>query len=298
MKVALAGFLQKGGSAGLGPASTPLLAVPRRARNSLVLEVGGGTHVLMRHQVEGFAKAARLGMLVDLDRHEVVLGEHVISLRGRDVPLGIFSVLAGRQGRPTRLQELFEPVWGRKYKPEFDSGTIYYPMCQVRKLLESSATGLREILVKVSGGYRLPPGMRVGTVRRARDPRVEDRSQESLIEMACQRGFIDNRSYCKVARVSKSTAPRDLLDMVRKGLLERVGEGRGTRYRPVTSRSPRSIDPSVEPWIRPARTPGHPDRKKQKSNSTRDDEVVLSISPLQDRIGPSRGEPHAWVGKR
>jgi predicted HTH transcriptional regulator len=104
-------------------------------------------------------------------------------------------------------------------------------MCRLRKILEDASSGLKDIVIKVTGGYRLRPGLRMGTVKRQTAPKAEDRSRDSVIDIIRQRGFINNRSYCEITNASRSTALRELADLVRLGVLERVGQGRSARYR-------------------------------------------------------------------
>ncbi len=48
-------------------------------------------------------------------------------------------------------------------------------------------------------------------------------------------GFITNREYCRLNKVERSTAFRDLNQFVAEGLLEALGQGRARRYRLVSS---------------------------------------------------------------
>lgn len=231
MKVALAGLEQGRGYTALGPATTPSMATPSREYQIMVLETAGGTYTLERRQLEGFVKAAKLDILVDIERENALIGEIVVGMEGREIPLKILASMVRRQGKPMTLGQIFEDAWGRKYNPSFDSNTVYFHMCRLRKILEDASAGLKDIVIKVTGGYRLQPGLRMGTVTRQTAPRAEDRSRQSVVEVVRQRGFINNRSYCEITNASRSTALRELADLVRLGVLERVGQGRSARYR-------------------------------------------------------------------
>ena len=58
---------------------------------------------------------------------------------------------------------------------------------------------------------------------------LNERQVKALAIMA-QRGPINNREYRVKFGVSHTTATADLRDLVAKGLIERVGTGRGTHY--------------------------------------------------------------------
>jgi DNA-binding winged helix-turn-helix (wHTH) protein len=197
----------------------------------MILETTGGTYTLERRQLQGFVTAARLDILVDTEREHAVIGDTVVGMEGREIPLKILASMVRRQGKPMALGQLFEDTWGRKYNPSFDSNTVYFHMCRLRKILDEASAGLRGIVIKVTGGYRLKPGLRMGTAKRATAPRAEYRSRDSVVEVIRQRGFINNRSYCEITNASRSTALRELADLVRLGVLERVGQGRSARYR-------------------------------------------------------------------
>jgi ATP-dependent DNA helicase RecG len=57
--------------------------------------------------------------------------------------------------------------------------------------------------------------------------------QVKALAIIAERGPINNREYRERFNVSHTTATADLRDLVAKGLIERVGTGRGTHYRPV-----------------------------------------------------------------
>lgn len=231
MKVALAGLEEGRGYTALGPAITPKLAAPAREYQIMILETTGGSYTLERRQVEGFVKAAKLDVLVDLERENAIIGDVTVGMEGREIPLKILAAMVRREGKPMTLGQIFEDSWGRRYNPSFDSNTVYFHMCRLRKILEDAHPGLKDLVIKVTGGYRLKPGMRMGTVTRQTAPRAEDRSRQSVVEVVRQRGFINNRSYCEITNASRSTALRELADLVRLGVLERVGQGRSARYK-------------------------------------------------------------------
>lgn len=56
--------------------------------------------------------------------------------------------------------------------------------------------------------------------------------QKKALEVAFEKGTIDNSKYRKIADVHRQTAKRDLKDMVSKGILEKKGKTRGTHYIP------------------------------------------------------------------
>ena len=61
------------------------------------------------------------------------------------------------------------------------------------------------------------------------DTELNERQVKALAIIA-QRGPINNQEYRVKFGVSHTTATADLRDLVAKGLIERVGTGRGTHY--------------------------------------------------------------------
>lgn len=231
MTVALRGVNQTNGFERLGPATTPSLArgsAPRESK-ALKFETAGGAYTLDRKQVDGFLTAVPVEIVVDSVRQQIIIEGQAIGMEGRDIPLNILTSLIKHEGGPLGMAELFEEAWGRKYNPAYDANTVYFHICRLRKILDQ-ATGGKEVLTKVADGYQLKPGLRFGLIQRASTPRP-DRSKDAVVEIVKQRGFIDNRTYCEFTNTSRSTALRELADLVKAGVLERMGQGRGARYK-------------------------------------------------------------------
>ena len=47
-----------------------------------------------------------------------------------------------------------------------------------------------------------------------------------------EKGKITNADYAKMFKISRNTATNDLSNLVEKGLIKRVGRGRGSYYAP------------------------------------------------------------------
>jgi predicted HTH transcriptional regulator len=61
--------------------------------------------------------------------------------------------------------------------------------------------------------------------------------QARALAILAERGRITNREYRESFGVSNATAYADLAGLVEKGLIERVGVGRGASYRLISSGS-------------------------------------------------------------
>jgi len=94
-----------------------------------------------------------------------------------------------------------------------------------------SATGLPEPTFTQRGGQFVLTLWRDSLARTliiAQD--INDR-QRQAVAYAKQQGRITNTEYQVLVRVSKRTAHRELTELVRNGMLEKVGStGRGTAY--------------------------------------------------------------------
>ena len=52
------------------------------------------------------------------------------------------------------------------------------------------------------------------------------------LKIIFEKGKITNADYAKMFEISRNTATNDLSDLVEKGLIKRVGRGRGSYYAP------------------------------------------------------------------
>lgn len=182
-----------------------------------------------RKGVEGFVRATSCSLVIDRVRQQVRAGANVLGMEGREIPLNILSCLAQNAGGPVSMAKMFQVAWGRKFNAAFDANTVYFHICRLRKMLEESLGG-SELLVKTSEGYQLKPGLRFGLIELAETPKLQ-RGHNNLIDLIKQQGFITNRTYCEVTKTSRSTALRELADLVGRGILVSCGSGRGAHYR-------------------------------------------------------------------
>ena len=58
---------------------------------------------------------------------------------------------------------------------------------------------------------------------------LNERQQRAVLYVQ-EHGLITSREYRAINRIGKTMAYRELTDLVERGLLERRGEGRSTRY--------------------------------------------------------------------
>ncbi len=56
--------------------------------------------------------------------------------------------------------------------------------------------------------------------------------QKKAIKHIFARGKITNSDYVELFKVSRTTASNDLMELINKGLVERIGKGRGSCYLP------------------------------------------------------------------
>ena len=60
---------------------------------------------------------------------------------------------------------------------------------------------------------------------------LNERQREGL-KIIFEKGKITNADYAKVFKISRNTATNDLTELIKKGLIKRVGRGRGSYYVP------------------------------------------------------------------
>lgn len=60
---------------------------------------------------------------------------------------------------------------------------------------------------------------------------LNERQREGL-KIVFEKGKITNADYAKMFEISRNTATNDLTELVEKGLIKRVGRGRGSYYTP------------------------------------------------------------------
>ena len=197
-----------------------------------------------RRSVDGLTRASSFQLLVDVSRQRVFVDGKDLPLEGRDTPLGILAALIRHGGGPMTLEEMFPKVWGRALNPAYDSNTVYFHISRLRKFLEELAPGMN-ILSTTPEGYALAPGLRYALIEAEKPRQAVGRNKSKMLTLLADRKFVDNRSYCDITGVSRSTALRELADLVAAGILIREGAGRGVRYR-VASTDPAQLVSALE----------------------------------------------------
>jgi hypothetical protein len=247
LQCALERTMRDGSATSMEPAVTPVIARSRRTGGAPRLSVASsaGRLSLDRRAVEGIARTGSFTVIVDCTRQRVMVGGRELPLEGRDTPLMILASLMRSGGGPMTLAQLFPQVWGRPLNPAYDPNTVYFHVSRLRKLL-TSVSGGREIMVTTAEGYMLAPGVRYALIASGRTRRPVGRERSGILAVLADRRFVDNRSYCEITGVSRSTALRELADLVREGILLREGAGRGVRYR-MSERSELATVAAPEP---------------------------------------------------
>jgi DNA-binding winged helix-turn-helix (wHTH) protein len=196
-----------------------------------------------RRSVDGLSRSTPFQLLVDVTRQRVFVDGKDLPLEGRDTPLGILAALIRAGGGPMTLEELFPKVWGRPLNPAYDANTVYFHISRLRKFLEQLAPGM-PILTTTPEGYMLAPGLRYALIEAEKPRQQVGRDRDRILGLLADRQFVDNRSYCEITGVSRSTALRELAELVAAGVLIREGAGRGVRYR-VASTDPARLAAAI-----------------------------------------------------
>ena len=107
---------------------------------------------LLRRKTDGpEAQAERIhagGMIIDLPRHQVLVGGQLIVLTATEFKL--ISLLAQRRGRVQSREQLLRDVWG--YETMIDTRTVDTHMRRLREKVGSKAAQCLETIRGV--GYR------------------------------------------------------------------------------------------------------------------------------------------------
>ena len=215
----------------MGPALTPSINPMRKATApGLTIRTSAVKMRVGRKSVDGLTHSTSFQLLVDVSRQRVFVDGKDLPLEGRDTPLNILAALIRHGGGPMTLEEMFPVVWGRALNPAYDSNTVYFHISRLRKFLEQLAPGMN-ILSTTAEGYALAPGLRYALIEAEKPRQAVGRNKSKMLELLADRKFVDNRSYCDITGVSRSTALRELADLVSAGVLVREGAGRGVRYR-------------------------------------------------------------------
>lgn len=214
-----------------GPSVTPAFRAARRRDATRFRFFTATSDVCLdRREVDGLCGSSCFGLVVDNTRQKVFVGGRELPLEGRELPLKILATLVKGRGGPLSLKDLFPGAWGRPFNPSYDSNTVYFHISRLRKLLAEVAPEI-SVLETTGDGYQLAPGLRYALVE------VDERSEKAvmgrhdILTLLKDRGFMDNRGYCKLTGKSRSTALRELAVLVETNVLVREGAGRGARYR-------------------------------------------------------------------
>ena len=185
---------------------------------------------MSRRQIDGVGQSSSFDLMVDMSRQRVSVHGKDVELQGRDTLIRILATLIQSGGEPLSIEDLFPKAWGRSFNPSYDSNTVYVQVSGLRKMLDEAAPGI-EIISTSSWGYRMSPGLKYALIEEHSPQHKPTRTLDRILALAADREFLDNRSYCEIAGVSRATALRDLAELVAKSILVREGAGRGVRYR-------------------------------------------------------------------
>lgn len=149
------------------------------------------------------------------------------------------SLLVELQKGTMTKEDLIQRVWKYEYHPLRHDALIYSAMAKLRKVL-----GARSHWIEASeSGYQLRP--EVSVIAHPREPRASvavassvapespsdlNFRQQKILRFLDENEFIDTATCRSIFQMSEVTASRDLSDLVRLSLLDRVGKGRATKY--------------------------------------------------------------------
>jgi len=196
-------------------------------------------------EASGLPPARRIHLFEDA---EVLEAEGEVRRLGGLPPRGR-AVLLALARRPLSKETLLASVWGvGTYRPERHDSLVKTTISRLR-----AALGRGHMWIEtVEGGYGIAQGIEVVShgYELAAEPTslaeltalaggqggetVEDARAVRWARLAQELGQTGERSVGDLAaavRASLRTVSRDLSEMHRQGLVERLGEGRGTRYR-------------------------------------------------------------------
>ncbi|HPM84569.1 MAG TPA: ATP-binding protein [Candidatus Anammoximicrobium sp.] len=135
-----------------------------------------------------------------------------------------FDDLRGPHASIPRNPLLAEPLFLTRYIEKAGTGTL-------DMIARCSAAGLPEPTFTQRGGQFILTLWRDSLSKALFSVQGISERQRQAVEYAKQRGQITNNEYQVLLGVSKRTAHRDLNELVRRGVLEKVGStGRGTAY--------------------------------------------------------------------
>jgi DNA-binding winged helix-turn-helix (wHTH) protein len=215
-----------------GPPVSPMLRPPATDRDMprLVLSMGGTRHVLPWVQADRALEVAKLDLVVDMVRKQVVHRGQSIEMHGREIPLKILATLLRDRSTPISDRDLFLTVWERPLRSAYDIRTLYFHIHQIRKMMPE--TEGCELILRTADGYLMRSAVRGVILESAKMPEGLDR-RSCILNAAKLIGHVDTRSVCELTGVSSTTGFRELRSLVQEGLLRPIGSGRGARYLPI-----------------------------------------------------------------
>ncbi len=143
---------------------------------------------------------------------------------GQLPPSLTFDDLRGPHASIPRNPLLAEPLFLTRCIEKAGTGTL-------DMIARCSAAGLPEPSFTQRGGQFIPTLWRDSLSKALYCVQGISERQRQAVEYTKQRGQITNNEYQVLLGVSKRTAHRDLTELVRRGVLEKVGStGRGTAY--------------------------------------------------------------------
>jgi DNA-binding winged helix-turn-helix (wHTH) protein/tetratricopeptide (TPR) repeat protein len=201
----------------------------------------------------GLAPARRVHLFDDVEVLEAEGDVHPLANlppRGRSVLTALGRLTSS--GRPLSKEALLATVWGiNDYRPERHDSLVKTTISRLRAALGRD----RMWIETIEGGYAMAAGISVVThqyelvieptsldelierveVSTLREPPAAERARATRwARLAQELAESETLSVGELAlrvRASVRTVSRDLSEMHRQALLERVGEGRGTKYR-------------------------------------------------------------------
>jgi tetratricopeptide (TPR) repeat protein len=169
------------------------------------------------------------GSLTVFDKGNV---EHYPETLSRSLRVILTEIAKG----PRTKEELVENIWKYEYHPLRHDPLIYSAIAKLRKVLgkrshwiEATDAGYQlRSEVKLVVPAAVPEPERTGVVEAG--PELNHR-QRQILKLLAQNEFIDTATCRTLFDTSEITASRDLSEMAKLLLIDRVGRGRATKYR-------------------------------------------------------------------
>ncbi len=160
-------------------------------------------------------------LVFDEDKSEIIWQDQAIPLHNQPILQRLLrSLLANPQG--VSKETIIETVWGFEYHPLHHDQMLYSTMGRLRDLIPVEME---------EGRYKIPSAIKWTYLSQNKEDsfRLSPR-QKKLMEIIEAQNTLSRKEVVEALGVSERTALRELTNLVRMGLLQQIGAGRGVHY--------------------------------------------------------------------